>query len=330
MDSVKQKFYEQFKLSSQQYDEYMGFLESVEVMSDNKLYAFYQKKKKEIEELAMMFKKHEELGSEIEFNAEMLAIEKDESVKASLLSQNEKLKSEKDLLFEEMKFVFSKRKSHKKQQTKIEITTKQDVDFVNQIFEMINRYAAANNLAVEKEVKNGNVLLRVSGEDAYDNLKHFSGGYKKNFRGEETLALVVVIDEQIYDQEFSLDDVEIQTSRSGGAGGQHINKTESAIRLVHIPTGITAECQDERSQTKNKERAIQNLKDKILQNYRKNNENYEKNQRKRLKNVIFSETPVFIFDFDKNIVSHAGVKNNYKINEVLAGDLDSIINDLSV
>ena len=331
MDNVKKKFYEQFQMVSGEYEEYLRILESVEVMSDNKLFTFYLKKKKEIEELALLFKKYDALEKEIELNLEIFKLEKDDLVRDNIIHENDKLKQEMDSVFEKMKIVFATKKDHKKQQVKIEITTKQDMLFVDEIFNMIKSFADRNGCEANNIAKSNNgIVFNIVGEDIYDKLKQFSGLYKKILKGVDTVALVVVIEEQIQSYEFSMDDVEVQVSRSGGAGGQHINKTESAIRLVHIPTGITAECQDERSQTKNKERAIQNLKEKILQNYKQNSEKYEKNQRKLLKTLIFSETPIIVFDFDRNEVSFVSLKKDYKINEILNGDLDLIINDLSV
>ena len=132
------------------------------------------------------------------------------------------------------------------------------------------------------------------------------------------------------DQEIRDEDIVVQTSKSSGAGGQHINKTESAVKLIHTPTGISIMCQDERSQLKNKIRAMENLKEKIMQ---KNNEIQEKyiiNQRKITKNAIFTDTPAFILDFDTKKLSVTKNKKQYDANDAISGKLENIINDLKV
>ena len=111
---------------------------------------------------------------------------------------------------------------------------------------------------------------------------------------------------------------------------EHINKTESAVKLLHVPTGLTVECQDERSQTKNKERAMSLLKEKISQYYLKNNENYIKNQRNTIKNAIFSNTSSVVFDFDKHKVFVANLKKDYDLNAIVGGNLKLISNDMRV
>ena len=142
--------------------------------------------------------------------------------------------------------------------------------------------------------------------------------------------MVVVLLDSEKEIELREEDIAIEISKSSGAGGQHINKTESAVKLIHLPTGITAECQDERSQGKNKEKAMTALKEKILQKSKENRENNIKNQRNSLKTAIFADTPVLIFDFDRNRVVDNRTKKNYNLKEILAGNINNISSDLRV
>lgn len=99
------------------------------------------------------------------------------------------------------------------------------------------------------------------------------------------------------------------------------------MKIIHLPTGISAECQDERSQGKNKEKAMHALLEKITQKQQEKQQKNIKNQRNKLKNKIFSNTPEMVFDFDLNKVYVNKFKSEYKIKDVLAGNLLSIINN---
>jgi len=131
------------------------------------------------------------------------------------------------------------------------------------------------------------------------------------------------------DIDFDENDVQIELSKSGGAGGQHINKTESAVKLIHMPTGITAICQDERSQLKNKEKAFIALKEKVLKNFNKDNEKDIQIQRKQMFNAVFSGVSTFVLDFDKNRFIVCDTKNEYKLADV-DDALQLIINDVKM
>ena len=155
--------------------------------------------------------------------------------------------------------------------------------------------------------------IRGGGFGIYNKLSKICGKIKKIDRGVETEIVVAVLkknnDEIVIDE----NDLQIQTSKSSGAGGQHINKTESAVKVTHIPTGISAECQDERSQTKNKEKAIARLYEKIAQSNLKKAQKNEEKQRKEIKNKIFASTPAIIFDFDANKVFVSETKKYYSL-----------------
>lgn len=329
MDIIDSKFYEKFEKINHDYDEILFLLESVEVMSDNKLFAHYLKQKKQIESLALLFKKYLSIENEIGVNNEIFELEKDEIVKNNIICENEKLKAEQVKVFENLKCEYLKTEQTN-QTARIEITPKNsDAEFVDEFVCMVKNIFAETNAQVEV-VSGKTTLITAKGSGVFDKVSFLSGVLKQIKQGKENLFQVIVLN--VKETHFEIDekDVLVEISKSSGAGGQHINKTESAVKLTHIPTGITAECQDERSQTKNKIRAFENLKQKILQKMQENEQKNIKNQRDGQKNAIFSSTPVLVFDYDKNKVSDSRTKKSYSLKEVLSGNTKIIESDLRI
>lgn len=153
-------------------------------------------------------------------------------------------------------------------------------DFVEMLFRMYTRYCEKENLKLvvndylKEDVGYKSLSFTISGENAYGKMKSEKGVHRlvrispfdSNKRRHTTFASVEVIPEIINDEEVNINpqDLKIDTFRSSGAGGQHINKTESAVRITHLPTNIVVSCQNERSQIQNKETCLKILKSKLL------------------------------------------------------------------
>ena len=254
---------------------------------------------------------------------EMLKIDSNNELRIEL----DEVKFKQEKLFDEMKTIYADSKERSLEEVGVEISSRDDLDFVGELKEMFVSFAKESCFESEIIESVGSVVLRISGDGAYTGLSLFSGKIKKIERGIETNALVVVLKMENTKIEIKEEDLEIQTSRSGGAGGQHINKTESAVKIIHLPTGISAECQDERSQGKNKEKAMRALIEKITQKQSEKQQKNIKNQRNELKSKIFSSTPEIIFDFDTNKVTVNKTKQEYKLREILSGNLQVMINN---
>ncbi len=186
------------------------------------------------------------------------------------------------------------------------------------------------------------VSLTVEGEGAYSRLKFEAGTHRVQRVPEtessgriQTSAATVAVMPEAEEVEFSIDpkDLQIDTFRSSGAGGQHVNKTESAIRITHLPTGTVVECQDERSQHKNRDRAMKILRTKL----------YEAEQEKQ--NAAIAQTrrtqvgtgdrsgKIRTYNFPQNRVTDhrlTGDNKNFNIAAVINGDLDALVDALTV
>jgi peptide chain release factor 1 len=195
--------------------------------------------------------------------------------------------------------------------------------------------ASASELGGYKEV-----ILRVEGQGVYSKLKFESGGHRVQ-RVPETEAqgrihtsacTVAVIAEAdpIADITISPTDIRIDTFRASGAGGQHVNKTDSAVRITHIPTGIVVECQDDRSQHRNRAQAMAVLASRLLDRERQERQSKEAAHRKSLIGSGDRSERIRTYNFPQGrVTDHRINLTLYKIDAIMDGDLDEIVTALS-
>lgn len=314
-------FFDTIQQLENEYDELQELICQVEVMSDHKLYAHYINRIKIIEPFAVKYKSYNEMLAEID---ELKS--KERSSEEMMLIED--LEKEAEQILTELKMNFVKSKNRERECVTIEISSKENADFGVELLEILKKYSNIKSLSIETVEENSETnVIKITGENVYKDLGWMSGKAKKVSCGKEFYAGIVVLKNEDNSIEIKEEDLIIQTSKSSGAGGQHINKTESAVKITHIPTGIFAECQDERSQTKNKEKAMLSLLKKITKNSEDKSKKFEKQQRNEIKSKLFSSTPVVVFDFDRNKVFVKNEKSEYKLKDILEGRLDLIIND---
>ena len=182
------------------------------------------------------------------------------------------------------------------------------------------------------------ISFMIEGEGAYSRLKFESGVHRVQRVPEtesqgrihtSTVTVAVLPEAEEVDIEINPADLQIDTYRSGGAGGQHVNKTESAIRITHLPTGTVVECQDERSQHKNKDRAMKILRSKILEAEREKQHDAIAGERRAQVGTGDRSERIRTYNYPQGRVSDHRINLTlYRIEAILNGDLDEIIDAL--
>ncbi len=217
--------------------------------------------------------------------------------------------------------------------------------FAGDLFRMYNRYAENNGLKVSvmdvAPSETGGykeVVFSVEGEMVYKKLRYESGTHRvqrvpvteTQGRVHTSAATVAVLAEaEEVDIEIKNEDLRIDTYRSSGSGGQHVNTTDSAIRIVHIPTGVVVQCQDERSQHKNKAKAMRVLRSKLYEAQQQQVESEQAEARKSQVGSGDRSEKIRTYNYPQNrLTDHRINLTLYKLDRVMEGDLDDIFDAL--
>lgn len=217
--------------------------------------------------------------------------------------------------------------------------------FSGVLFRMYNMYAQMRRWKVEilnaNETQLGGfkeISFMISGEGAYSRFKFESGVHRvqrvpdTEAQGRvhtSTVTVAVLPEAEDVEIDINPSDLQIDTYRAGGAGGQHVNKTESAIRITHIPTGVVVECQDERSQYKNKDKAMKVLKSRLLEAKRTEQENAVAEERRSQVGTGDRSERIRTYNYPQSrVTDHRIGLTLYKLEEILNGNLDEIIDAL--
>ena len=219
--------------------------------------------------------------------------------------------------------------------------------FAYELYRMYVKYAEKNRWKTE-EIENSStelggikeVVFSISGKSAYSKLKFESGVHRVQRVPEtesqgrvHTSTVTVAVLPEVEDVEVNIDekDLKVDTLRSSGAGGQHVNKTESCIRLTHIPTGIVVLCQDERSQTKNREKAMRVLKSRLYDFYQSQyDKEYADNRRSQVGTGDRSER-IRTYNFPQGrVTDHRIGLTLHSIDNFMLGDIDEMVEALAI
>jgi peptide chain release factor 1 len=317
-------------------------------MSDPKHYASLAREHRELEEILATFKRYEELIEQIADDEEVLN-GSDEELKELVRDELEGLYTARERQEEKLKFQLVPKDPADYRDAILEIRAGTGGDeaalFAADLLRMYQRYAENNNWKTEfislNEIGVGGLkeaIVQVQGESAYGKLKFEAGVHRvqripqteSNGRIHTSAATVAVLPEaEDVDVEINNADLRIDTYRASGAGGQHVNKTESAIRITHIPTGLVVTCQDEKSQHKNKEKAMKVLRSRMLAAERERQATKVAAMRKSLVSTGDRSAKIRTYNFPQGrVTDHRINLTLYRLEEIMNGYLDELFDKL--
>ena len=319
-------------------------------MNDREKYSALMKEHKTLLPIVEKFREYKNIENSIEEAKELADTESGDKELLKMAQQElEALRPEKERALEELKILLLPRDENDSKNVIVEIRGgaggEESALFANVLFRMYSMYAEKKGFKLEVMNLNATELggikeisFLVKGEGAYSRFKFESGVHRvqrvpeteSGGRIHTSTATVAVLPEaEDVDIEINPADLQIDTFRSGGAGGQHINKTESAIRITHLPTGIVAECQDERSQHKNREKAMRVLRSRILEAERKKQQSSIADERKSQVGTGDRSERIRTYNYPQGRVSdHRIGLTIYKLEQFLNGDMDEVIDAL--
>ena len=340
--------FEKLKLLKNQYEELQQRMERPETYSDPALYAKLDRESREIAPVVEAYSRYERACADMDSALQLM---NDAEMRELAQEEFAEAKSEKERLEQEIKILLLPKDPNDSKNVIMEIRGgvggEEGMLFAADLFRMYSMYAESRGWKIDianiNETELGGIKeisFVIEGEGAYSRLKFEAGGHRvqrvpvtESGGRIHTSAATVAVLPQVEEVDFKLDmnDLKIDTYRSSGAGGQHVNKTESAIRITHLPTGTVVECQDERSQYKNKDRAMQILRSKLYEAEQEKQRSAVAAERKSQIGSGDRSERIRTYNFPQNRVTDhrlSGDNKNFNIASIINGDLDPLIDAL--
>ncbi len=340
--------FDKLKLITNQYEERLRRLEEPETYSDPALYARIDREARELQPLVEAYRAWQTAGGDMEA---ALSLTNDPELRDLAQEEYAEARSRREALEQQLKILLLPKDPNDSKNVIMEIRGgvggEESSLFAADLYRMYSMYAERRGWKLDvvnvSETELGGfkeISLMIEGEGAWSRLKFEAGGHRvqrvpvtESGGRIHTSAATVAVLPEVGELDFKLDmnDLKIDTYRSSGAGGQHVNKTESAIRITHLPTGTVVECQDERSQYKNKDRALQILRSKLYEAEQEKQRAAVAAERKSQIGSGDRSDRVRTYNFPQNRVTDhrlSGDVKNFNLSAVINGDLDELIDAL--
>ncbi len=342
--------FEKLKLVEARYEEINELLSDPSVVSDNERYKSLMKELKQLTPIVEKFRAYCKAKDSFDEAKAMLdegGLDKD--FKEIVQEEYDTSKENMERMNEELKVLLLPRDENDDKNVIVEIRGgaggEEAALFAGSLYRMYSMYAEVKRF--KTEILNANetelggykeISFSISGDGAYSRFKFESGVHRVQRVPEtetqgriHTSTVTVAVLPEVEDVEVDINekDLQIDTYRSGGAGGQHVNKTESAIRITHLPTGIVVECQDERSQYKNKDRAMKILRSRLYDAMLQEQNATIAAERKGQVGTGDRSERIRTYNYPQGrVTDHRIGLTLYKLEAVLNGDLDELIDAL--
>ena len=340
LDTIKKK-----------YDELTELIAKPEIIADNKEWTKLVKEHSQVEPVVTAYARLTAAEKEIEDLNLMAETEEDRELRELAVAELEEKKAELEKINNELRILLLPADPNDDKNVIIEIRAGAGGDeaalFAAELMRMYKMYAEKNRWKVEDVDINATELggvkeavFSVSGDSLFSKLKFESGVHRvqrvpdtesqgRIHTSTVTVAVLPEVEDVVV--EINEKDLKIDTYRSGGAGGQHVNKTESAIRITHLPTGIVVCCQDERSQIKNRDKAMRVLKSKLFDKMQEDaNKEYSENRRAQVGTGDRSER-IRTYNFPQGrVTDHRINLTLYSLDTFMNGDIDEMLEALRI
>lgn len=321
------------------------------IISDMQRYVKLNKEYKDLEELDQIYHNYKNVLDNIASSKAILTEEDDPEMREMAKMELDDLEHQRPELEERIKFMLIPKDPEDDKNAILELRAGTGGDeaciFVEDVYRMYSMYFKEKGWSIE--VINSNeggtkgykeIALNITGEGVYGTMK-FESGVHRVQRVPETesqgrvhtsaITVAVLPEAEEVDVELNMTDVKKDTFRASGAGGQHVNKTESAIRLTHIPSGIVVECQDGRSQHKNLEKAISVLRSRLYQQELEKKQSERAEQRKSLVSTGDRSAKIRTYNYPQGrITDHRINKTMYNLPTFMNGDIQEMIDALKL
>ena len=331
------------------FEELAGLLADPEVISDQNQFRDLSKEYSRVEPIVKLFSDYDSIDQDIAA-AEEMAADTDEEVRQMGEEELATLQERHDALELELQKALIPPDPHDASNVYLEIRAGTGGDeaaiFAGDLFRMYSKYAESMGWSVEimsaREGEHGGykeIISRITGSGIYAALKFESGAHRvqrvpatesqgRIHTSACTVAVLPEVDE-VEAEEINPADLRVDTYRASGAGGQHVNKTDSAVRLTHLPTGIVVECQDERSQHKNRARAMSLLQARLLDAKIAQQQSEQAEQRRLLVGSGDRSERIRTYNYPQGrVTDHRINLTLYKLDEILEGGLQQVVQPL--
>tara|TARA_Y100000741_G_scaffold104374_1_gene77988 strand:+ start:1185 stop:2294 length:1110 start_codon:yes stop_codon:yes gene_type:complete len=345
-----EKFIDKLNKINERYNEIAELLKDPHTYKDHKLSEKLNKEKSKIEKPVKQFIEYKNTISKMKESQDIISTETDQAIIAIAQEDvTEQLETKKKLEGSLMDLLVDKDPNDSKD-VFLEIRAGTGGDeaaiFCGDLYKMYLRYSEKNSWQIEiinvAESDHGGykeIIIKIVGNDVYGNLKYESGTHRvqrvpetetqgRIHTSASTVAVLPLIDE-IDQININPSDLRIDTYRASGAGGQHVNKTDSAVRITHLPTGTVSECQDGRSQHKNKAQAMSILYSKLLMHEQENQKKETDQERKNLVGTGDRSQRIRTYNFPQGrVTDHRINLTLYKLENIMEGNIEPLLDGL--